>query len=499
MDDFVSTAWRWWLVLWPHVLAGSILVINIVASAHAILVKRDTRSTIGWVGLIWLSPVFGAIAYAVLGVNRIRSRAGQLRAGQQPVMHDIRTAEPSADRLRASIGPDQAPLRSLATLVGQVTGRPLVDGNTIEPLIGGDEAYPRMLAAIDSATRSIGMASYIFDNDQTGKLFVAALARAVRRGVAVRVLVDGIGSRYTWPSIVGLLTAEGVRVERFLPTTMPIYFPYANLRNHRKILVIDGTTGFTGGLNIRDGCWLSHRPRHPVSDMHFQLRGPVVTQLLEVFAEDWAFASEEILVGDRANAEESVAWAPDLDFTGNSLARGIRYGPDDPDIGRIKLVLVGALAAAQKSVRIMTPYFLPDDAVCQALDVAAMRGVQVDIVLPGENNLALVSWASTALLWQVLGRGCNVWMSPPPFDHTKLMVVDGTWALFGSGNWDDRSMRLNFEFNVETYDEQLAGVLDRQISDVIARSRRKTLAEVDGRSLPVRLRDGIARLFSPYL
>jgi len=262
---------------------------------------------------------------------------------------------------------------------------------------------------------------------------------------------------------------------------------------------VDGAIGFTGGLNIRDGCWLAHQPRHPVRDMHFELRGPVVTQLLEVFVEDWAFATGEALVTIPTDGRPSGPWMPDAAFAGTALARGIRYGPDDPDIGRIKLVLVGALAAAQKTVRIMTPYFLPDDAVCQALDVAAMRGVEVDIVLPDQNNLALVSWASTAMLWQVLGRGCNVWMSPPPFDHTKLMAVDGAWALFGSGNWDDRSMRLNFEFNVETYDREIAGRIDRHIADVIARSRRKTLAEVDERSLAIRLRDGVARLFSPYL
>jgi len=499
MEDVVATAWRWWLSIWPHVLGTSILAINVLASGHAILVKRDTRSTIGWVGLIWLSPVFGAIAYAVLGVNRIRSRAGQLRAGQLAVVHELRADVPTTAQLEAAIGPAESPLRSLATLVESVTGRPLVAGNRIEPLVGGDEAYPRMLAAIDAATRSIGMASYIFDNDPTGKLFAAALGRAAARGVEVRVLVDGIGSRYTWPSIIGVLSRQGVRVDRFLPTTVPLYFPYANLRNHRKILVVDGTVGFTGGLNIRDGCWLAHQPRHPVRDMHFELRGPVVTQLLEVFAEDWAFAADEVLVGDAADAAANAAWGPSLESAGDMLARGVRYGPDDPDIGRIKLVIVGALAAAQKSVRIMTPYFLPDDAVCQALDVAAMSGVTVDIVLPDQNNLALVSWASTALLWQVLGRGCNVWMSPPPFDHTKLMVVDGSWAMFGSGNWDDRSMRLNFEFNVETYDRDLAGGLDRHIAGVIAKSRRRTLAEVDARSLPVRLRDGVARLFSPYL
>ncbi len=491
MEAALATAWRWWLVLWPHVLAGSILAINVLASAHAILVKRDTRSTIGWVGLIWLSPVFGAIAYAIFGVNRIRSRATQLRAGAARVLHELAGAVPTADRLRETLGPEQAPLRSLVTLVGEVTDRPLVDGNAIEPLAGGDEAYPQMLEAIDSATRSVALASYIFDNDPTGRLFADALVRAARRGVEVRVLVDGIGASYTFPSITGRLARQGVRVERFLPTSVPIYFAYANLRNHRKILVVDGAVGFTGGLNIREGCWLARRPKHPVRDLHFRLRGPIVAQLLEVFREDWDFAAEEALA--------DAAWEPDLAPAGTTLARGIRYGPDDPDIGRIKLVLVGAITAAQKSVRIMTPYFLPDDALCQALGVAALRGVEVDIVLPEQNNLALVSWASTAMLWQVLGRGCRVWMSPPPFEHTKLMVVDAAWAMFGSGNWDDRSMRLNFEFNVETYDAAFAGSLDARIREVIGRSRPKTLAEVDARSLPVRLRDGVARLFSPYL
>ncbi len=162
-------------------------------------------------------------------------------------------------------------------------------------------------------------------------------------------------------------------------------------------------------------------------------------------------------------------------------------------------MLAGALSAAQRSVRVMTPYFLPDDAVCQALDVAAMRGVEVDIVLPGENNLAMVNWASTAMLWQVLERGCRVWKTPPPFDHSKLMVVDRSWTLLGSGNWDERSMRLNFEFNVECYDRGLASSLDDMITKRIAVSRRVTLDEVDRRRLPIRLRDGIARLFSPYL
>ena len=304
MEQLIRDAWDWWRVLWPHVLAWSIVGLSAFASAHAILVKRDTRSTIGWVGLIWLSPVFGPLIYFFLGVNRIRSRATHLRSGVARATLETRAAVPELDRIREAIGPDHAPLRSLATLVGRVAGRPLVDGNAIEPLAGGDEAYPAMLAAIDGARQSIGLSTYIFDNDPTGRLFADALGRAVDRGVEVRVLIDGIGSTYSFPPITRLLASRGVRVERFLPASVPIYFAYANLRNHRKIMVVDGAVGFTGGLNIRDGCWLAHSPRHPVRDTHFRIRGPVVTHLLEVFVEDWAFAAEETLGGH--------AWKPSL-------------------------------------------------------------------------------------------------------------------------------------------------------------------------------------------
>ena len=498
METLVEQALEWWLRLWPHLLAASIVLVDIVLSGHAILTKRDTRSTIGWVGLIWFSPVFGAAAYILFGVNRIRSRATRLRAGRARIQLDLAGCLPAAARLTAAIGPAESPLRALVLLGDRVTERPLTDCNLIEPLDGGDKAYPAMLEAIHGATRSIGLTSYIFDNDPTGREFAEALADATRRGVAVRVLIDGIGSTYSRPPITGLLEESGVRVATFLPTGVPFYFPYANLRNHRKIMVVDGKVGFTGGLNIRDGCRLSRAPERPVKDMHFRLRGPVITQLLEVFAEDWQFASGEAL-DDDGDGSLASPWSPDGSSAGSMLARGIRFGPDDPDVGRIRLVIVAALAAATKSVRIMTPYFLPDDALCQALDVAAMRGVEVDIVVPEQNNLALVAWASTSMLWQVLGRGCRVWKSPLPFDHTKLFIVDASWAMFGSGTWDERSLRLNFEFNVETFDRGLCAGLDRHIADVIGRSRPVTLEEVDGRSLPVRLRDGVARLFSPYL
>jgi cardiolipin synthase len=160
---------------------------------------------------------------------------------------------------------------------------------------------------------------------------------------------------------------------------------------------------------------------------------------------------------------------------------------------------MGALSIARNSVRIVTPYFLPDPSVTSALNLAALRGVEVDIVLPSKSNLFFVHWASRAMWWQMLEHRCRIWLTPPPFDHSKLMIVDGCWVLLGSANWDPRSLRLNFEFNVECYDVDLAQRLDKLIAAKISSAHQVTLREVDGRPLPTRLRDGIARLATPYL
>jgi cardiolipin synthase len=253
---------------------------------------------------------------------------------------------------------------------------------------------------------------------------------------------------------------------------------------------VDGRCGFIGGMNIREGHYPELRPRHPIQDLHFRVEGPVVAHLQKAFVEDWAFCTGELLQGER--------WFPALEPAGAAPVRGIADGPDE-DFEKLRLTLLGALACARSSVLIVTPYFLPDAGLITALNVTALRGVTVDIVLPERNNLRLVQWASTALLCQVLERGCRVWLSPPPFDHSKLMVVDSIWALVGSANWDPRSLRLNFEFNLECYDPELAGLLEGMALAKIRRARRVTLEEVDGRRLAVKLRDGLARLLSPYL
>jgi cardiolipin synthase len=243
-------------------------------------------------------------------------------------------------------------------------------------------------------------------------------------------------------------------------------------------------------MNIREGHCPDPGTARPVEDLHFRIEGPVVAQLQEVFADDWAFCTGERIEGDR--------WFPVVERAGRVLARGIPDGPDE-DFEKLRMTILGALACAQSSVRIVTPYFLPDFGLITALNIAAMRGVQVDILLPAKTNLRLVRWACAAILWQVLERGCRVWLSPPPFDHSKLMIVDGQWTLLGSANWDPRSLRLNFEFNVECYDAALAHALESIVQAKLFRAQRLTFAKVEGRSLPIKLRDGVARLFTPYL
>jgi cardiolipin synthase len=473
---------------WAFFLAALNFSMTLVASGHAILNKRDAPTTIGWVGLIWLAPILGATAYYLLGINRIRRRGHALR--EPPGQISERAAQRRELERDAWASSPYTDLASLARLVRGLTGRPLLSGNSVEALVDGEQAYPQMLEAIAAARMSVTMCSYIFDNDTTGSEFLQSLAAAAARGVRVRVLIDDVGSRYSRPSMVSRLRAAGLNVAVFLPTRVPRLFHYANLRNHRKLLVVDGQIGFTGGMNIREGHRLDVPTAHPVQDVHFRISGPVVAQMQEVFVADWVFCTGERLSGD--------TWFSAIAETGPVFARAIADGPDE-DFEKLRMTILGALSGARRRICVMTPYFLPDGAISTALTVAAMRGVRVDVVVPEHNNIAFVQWAAAAGFKAFLERGCHIWLAPRPFDHTKITVVDGAWSLVGSTNWDPRSLRLNFELNLECYDRELAAGLEGIVATKIATGREVSLDEVAGKHLLLRLRDGAARLFSPYL
>lgn len=476
--------------IWHWLVAALTVTLDVWASGHALIHKRDSRAATVWVGFIWFVPLIGSVAYFILGVNRIKRRAVSLRGEQERFTNQTDTAGLAPAQLAAASSASEQQIAGLARAMTKILPRPLLPGNQVKLLVNGDAAYPAMLAAIAAARDTITLATYIFDRDEAGLAFVQALGDAVRRGVQVRVLIDATGTRYSWPSILGALQREKIPYARFLRTFPLRRLLEMNLRNHRKILVVDGKLGFTGGMNIRVGHWLGKNPKSPVRDLHFQLTGPVVSHLQEAFAEDWCFTTGEALRGPQ--------WFPPLASDGPVIARGITDGPDE-DFEKLRWTILAALSSAKKSVRVATPYFLPEPTIIAALNLAAMRGVTVDILLPSKNNLPFVQWASTAMWWQVLERGCRIWLAPPPFDHSKIFVVDETWSLIGSTNWDPRSLRLNFEFNVECYDPNLACELTAWFNAQLKVSRQTSLAEVDRRRIPIRLRDGAARLFSPYL
>lgn len=484
--------WDILLAYWPHLLAALSVLVAAVAGIHAAMTKDEVRSAIGWVGVIILSPFVGALIYAVAGVNRMRRdsiAAERSAAGHEKASHP--GADVSGELVTERFG---ARFAALTNVGDKLTHHRMVAGNTIDMLGSGDEAYAAMVGAIEGAHRSIVLETYIFDRDPVGLRFADALIAAVGRGVAVRVLIDAVGARYSVPSIVGYLREGGVDAKVFNGRIIVgLRLPYANLRTHRKILVVDGAVAFAGGMNIRQGFTTEFAGDASARDTHFRIRGPVVADIFAVAAEDWNFATDERLDGEAWRVGE-VAVEP----ASPVFMRALPSGPD-ASLETNHKMLMGAFSVASRSIRIMSPYFLPDRELISALTTAARRGVDIDIVVPAANNLVLVDRAMTAQFDQVLRSYCRVWRAQGAFDHSKLLAIDGTWAFVGSSNLDPRSLRLNFEIDLEVLDAGFAGGIDARIAAVIDGATPVTMAELRARPFPVRLVDRLLWLGSPYL
>ncbi len=473
---------------WPHIVLALSIGIGGTAAVHAAMTKSDVRAAIAWVGVIIMSPLLGPLIYLIAGINRIRH--DQISDQRNRSLRQYISSDARAPIDIAQLAAPQ--FASLHTLSNRVSRFGLRPGNNIEILRSGDEAYPAMLAAIDGAKRTIALETYIFDNDSQGRRFVEALARAHKRGVEIRVLIDAIGVRYSNPAITWSLRRNDIPYALFMTNPMGIRMPYANLRSHRKILVVDGCLGFTGGMNIREGFVSAIAGHKANSDTHFRVEGPVVAQLMAVFAHDWEFTTKEVLPFERWIAHEWTAPTPHV------AARCIHSGPDRY-VASTHNLLQGAFAVAQHHIRIQSPYFLPDQVLLGAINTAARRGVLVDIVIPGKNNLRLVNYAMTAQLDQVLRAGCRVWRTAGPFNHSKLTTIDGAWSMIGSSNLDPRSLRLNFELDMEIYSRHLARRIEDLIDLEIAHAEAVTLESLAAIPFRKRLRNRIIWLASPYL
>lgn len=478
---------------WPHILAVLSIVLGTTAAIHAAMTKEEVRSALGWVGIIVLSPIVGALVYMVAGINRIRRKTLNLQRENMAAMeaHSLAGYQVSGSAVEERFGRALAAMKTLGDRVGRFE---LQSGNRITPLKSGDEAYSAMLSAIDGAVRSVLLETYIFDRDPIGERFVEALSAATRRGVEVRVLIDAVGARYSIPSIVGVLRKAGVPVEVFNGNiVMGLRLPYANLRTHRKIMIVDGAVAFSGGMNIRAGFSAELRGDQATRDTHFRIEGSIVAGLFQTAYEDWRFSDGEELSGD--------AWliaTPETAAGSGLIARVVASGPDK-SLETNHRTMLGAFSVAKEKVRIMSPYFLPDRELVSALVTAARRGVEIDIAIPSANNLRLVDLAMTAQFDQLLKHGCRIWRTAGIFNHSKLMAVDGAWAYVGSSNLDPRSLRLNFEVDIEVFDEAFAAQIDDRIGEALENAAPVELQALRSRPFAQRLVERVAWLGSPYL
>ncbi len=494
MNEFLSQLY-YYLVLWDNWVIPPIWLIlevgGVAAGVHALLNKRDPRAALGWTAICVAVPGIGVLLYLMFGVNRILTRAQEWQEGGRWDFSPIPLHEPANFDLENHLGHyDRDTFEDLEKVALRVTGFPLLKGNRVNPLFNGEGAYPEMLAAIRNAKKYIFLGTYIFESNASGQNFLSALTEAMQRGVTVRVLVDGVGNRYSRPRIQKLLKKNKIPHVLFLPLTISPRSIHMNLRTHRKILVVDGVVGFTGGMNIGDRHLVDLPDNaNPTQDIHFKIEGPVLQQLKDAFLLDWHFSTKEY---------RDQEFPTDQAEKGEALCRGVVAGPNE-DFEKLQWIIGGTFNAAKRNLRIMTPYFIPDRAMISGLCTAALRGVNVEIILPEANNLLYVKWASQALFEELLQYEIKVYYQPAPFAHSKFLLVDDFYSLIGSANLDPRSLRLNFEFNMEVYDFDLNHKLGDHFERVKQRSKNISQEYLANRSFPRRFRDSLAKLFSPYL
>lgn len=474
------------------------------ASVHAIRIKREANSALLWLLVVWSFPLVGVVLYLTIGIDRLDLKTRR----RLTVLHALRNerAAREADSLpmeywraaresgiaRPSSEWAQSLNRSLDPLLPD---HPLLGGNRVELLVCGDEAYGPMLEAIRGARFQINLQTFILANDPAGRVFLDALAERAREGVQVRVLFDHFGST---PSVVSGFFR---RYRRIAPSFHMAGWTLANplrrqvqinLRNHRKILVVDGADAFTGGINIADiNLTRPGRPAH--RDFHFRLRGPSAQELQLSFVTDWHFITGEPI--DRLLCRDCF---PGVPRAGDAM---IRVVPGEPSLEGEVLpdVFFALFVAARRQILLVTPYFVPTPDLIRALRAAALRGVEVKLLTPRFNNHFYAGMAGRSLYQTLLDAGVRIFERDPPFMHAKALLVDDEAALVGTANLDARSLRLNYETNLLVHDPAFLGAMKQAVLDEFAHGREIDPQVWRQRSSLRRFAENACALLAPVL
>ncbi len=468
-----------WEVALARVYALSFLL-NLATLPPILLSPKTPQGKIGWILVVLGLPGIGFLLYWIGGRSRLRRKVILLRHGRASY---VEAAErPFRESVVRQLGSGFSPgLVRTAEVMGAFPPYP---GNQVRLLTEGPSAFAAGSEAIEGARHHVHVETYIIRADRTGHETIAALARAAARGVEVRLLYDSWGSHGTSADLFQPLLRAGGRVAAFLPVGLLHPGLRVNLRNHRKVIVVDGHTAFTGGMNIADEYAEANRWR----DAHVRVAGPAALGLQRVFLEDWQFATEERIADERYFR----AAVPQGDVPVQVVAGG-----PDRETSQIEDLFFAAIAAARKRVDILTPYFVPPEPLMAAIRAVVLRGLPVRLLVPSRTDHLPVRLAMEGILPRLMAAGLQVWGHPRML-HGKVLVVDDEWGTLGSANMDSRSLRLNFELNVAFPHPPTAVALRALVDREIAESRR--LAPEDLRfGLGGRLLRNAAGLMAPIL
>ncbi len=371
-----------------------------------------------------------------------------------------------------------------------LTGAALSEGNKVEILKNGVRFFPSILAAVRAARKTINCEFYIYWDGEVGRQFAEALAERSRAGVKVNVILDAVGSAPMSRELIDFLQRNGISIEWYHPLRWYTLSRF-NHRTHRKILIVDGEIGFSGGFGIADD-WLGDADsKDHWRETVVRVEGPVVTQMQFAFMDNWVKSRGELLTG--------LDYFPQLAPRGNVLTQVLKSSPSEGS-STVKLMYIVSIVSAASSIYISNAYFVPDRDTIRALEGAVRRGVDVRVIVPGENtDVPIVRQASRWQYERLLRRGIRLFEYQPTMMHAKTMVVDGIWTTIGSSNFDDRSFRLNDEVNVNIYDETIAGQMEQMFYEDLARSEEITSRRWLRRPLFDRMKEKVAAWLKPQL
>ncbi|MFP4455632.1 MAG: cardiolipin synthase [Desulfonatronovibrio sp.] len=450
--------------------------------------KDDPTTSLAWVAVIFLSPWLGLILYLLVGEYGLSRPRLTRRLKSQLNFHRINseyTESPSYQECQ--VNQEYGVLVNLAERHG---GLPLLGGNKVVLIADTSDFISSLIQDINNAKSHIHLLFYIFRDDETGKQVAQALADAAERGVQCRVLADAVGSRGLFSELGRWMISQGVEIFPALPAS-PLRLRLARLdiRNHRKLAVIDGQIGYTGSQNIVDPEF-GHKKAGQWHDVMARITGPTVRQLQAVFVEDWFYETEIVL--------DFPELYPEAHREGSAAIQVVPTGPDQPTEG-FQDILIQSIQSARRRISIASPYFIPNEGLITALRLAAARGVNIDIIVPDRSDHLLVDLATAYYCGVVLKNGCNLYMFREGMLHTKIMTVDDDMAIVGSANFDIRSFYLNIELVMILFEPEFIYDLQMLQNSYKNNSTLIVAEEWFKRPLYKRMLEGMVKIFSPLL